>query len=255
LGGIALATPLITLLLFTAVNQSSHWCIAETAYRRGLSQLEAKRPHEAVASFREAAENYPQTLDEHGWLAAGNAYLLAGDIDLAIRCYRLSYLFDTPNPRLHTALAFARAQVQYPAPDLRPAEPWWPFWLSLSRFAWIAFVFYSAAWIALTRWWFVRHRAWLAVSLVAFVFAAIPAVGTLLQWRERAQDEATPVVVLARDATLRRGNGVEYPPRIDAPLPRGAEVRRLFERAGWWQVELANGVVGWLPKSAVVSDQ
>jgi len=54
---------------------------------------------------------------------------------------------------------------------------------------------------------------------------------------------------------LRTGNGTEYPPRLDVALPRGAEVRRLFERGGWYQVELSGGPVGWLPREAVVADE
>ena len=78
------------------------------------------------------------------------------------------------------------------------------------------------------------------------------AVGSGVEWLRRQRDDATPVVVLARSELLRTGNGSEYPPRLDVPLPRGAEVRRLFERAGWYQVQLSGGPVGWLPRDAVV---
>ena len=63
----------------------------------------------------------------------------------------------------------------------------------------------------------------------------------------------TPVVVVARPTELRTGNGPDYPPRLDAPLPRGCEARRLFVRGDWWQVELGGGVVGWVPRAAVLS--
>jgi hypothetical protein len=54
------------------------------------------------------------------------------------------------------------------------------------------------------------------------------------------------VLVLTADEVLRTGNGPSYPARLDAPLPRGAEVRERARRGGWVQVELTGGAVGWV---------
>jgi SH3-like domain-containing protein len=34
-------------------------------------------------------------------------------------------------------------------------------------------------------------------------------------------------------------------------LHEGTKVRLLQEQAGWWEVEIANGNVGWLPSTAL----
>jgi hypothetical protein len=122
----------------------------------------------------------------------------------------------------------------------------------LRRFAWAALLACIGGSLAFIRWLMIRRRGWFVALLIGFTIAATPAIGTLLEWRERARNEETPVVVVARETVLRRGNGDEYPARVDAGLPPGAEVRRLFERHRWLQVELANGVVGWVPRYAVV---
>ena len=80
----------------------------------------------------------------------------------------------------------------------------------------------------------------------------MPCGGSLLEALDRRRDAATPVVVATRDIELRAGNGSEYPAKLQ--LPRGGEVRRLFERGGWLQVEAADGTVGWLPADAVVGE-
>jgi hypothetical protein len=99
-----------------------------------------------------------------------------------------------------------------------------------------------------------RRRLWLWLGVIAVVILIVPAVGSGVEWLRRQRDETTPVVILARSEMLRTGNGTEYPPRLDVALPRGAEVRRLFERGGWYQVELSGGPVGWLPHDALVTD-
>jgi BatD DUF11 like domain len=159
---------------------------------------------------------------------------------------------DPADVQLHTALRDAREQVPYASADLRPSDSAWPYWLSLRRFAWAALLACIGGSLAFIRWLMIRRRGWFVALLIGFTIAATPAIGTLLEWRERARNEETPVVVVARETVLRRGNGDEYPARVDAGLPPGAEVRRLFERHRWLQVELANGVVGWVPRYAVV---
>jgi hypothetical protein len=60
-------------------------------------------------------------------------------------------------------------------------------------------------------------------------------------------------VVISKNEELRTGNGNAFPTRIDALLPRGAEVRELGRRGGWVQVELAGGAVGWVPANVVLT--
>jgi uncharacterized protein YgiM (DUF1202 family) len=96
-----------------------------------------------------------------------------------------------------------------------------------------------------------RRRRWLVLTLVVFTAAAIPAIGTGVERLRARRDKAEAVVVTARDVPLRLGNGMDYPVKVE--LPRGCEVRRLFERSGWLQVKTGGGEVGWLPATAVVA--
>lgn len=149
-------------------------------------------------------------------------------------------------------LAELRKEVRYPMDELRPRESQWPIRLTLAQNWAIALGLTVIASAALRRWWRSRRHLELIAAIVAFSFALFPAIGVMSAWRERTRNEEWPVVVVAQETPLRRGNGDEYPNRIDSLLPAGAEVRRLHERNGWLQVELANGVVGWVPAESVI---
>ncbi len=69
---------------------------------------------------------------------------------------------------------------------------------------------------------------------------------------EGREDRASPLWVLREDSLLRKGNGESHAARIEAPIPRGAEVRELAVRGGWIQVRLAGDSVGWLPEGALL---
>jgi hypothetical protein len=226
------------------------------------------RPADAGKFFKEAAATlndatHASDLNSDEWTTnplvranlfrwLGHACLLSENLAGAIAAYRTGIELDPNDDGLRFALTYARGQVRYVSSDIQPTTIGWPLWLTLGRYSWLAFGCYFCGWIAVTRWWMIRRLVWLFASLALFFLAAIPAVGSLLEWRERARNEAEPIVVVAKDTVLRRGNGEEYSPRITAPLPPGAEVRRLFERHGWLQVELANGIVGWLPADSVI---
>jgi hypothetical protein len=257
-------------LLAIAVGQTEvmqHGTDAVLTFQRGLQLRStpgeaapaAEAFHKAALGFQTTGQFWPSSPPTAIERVTGHSYFLAGDLPNAILAYRRGLQLDPADAKLRTALAYARAQVQYPPdPDLarlmQPEPHYWPAWLTLRSLGVYAFMLYFAACLAATRWRMTRNRRWLAAARLAIMLAAVPAVGSGVEWLRQRRDAAEPVVVLARDCPLRVGNGPDYPPRLDAPLPRGAEVRRLFERPGWVQVELSGGVVGWLPGDAVVAD-
>jgi len=242
---------------------SSH---AQADFRDGIKARQNPEPAGFPAEyfFREAAENYEIMRGEEGIRSSalerslGHAYFLSGDLARAILAYRRGLRLNPGDPKLETALAYARSRVEYPpsptADLMRPEREYWPGWLELHRLGVVAFATYSIACLAVTRWRMTRRRLWLRLAVGAAVIALIPTAGSGVEWLRQLRDAATPVVVLARSEMLRTGNGTEYLPRLDVALPRGAEVRRLFERGGWYQVELSGGPVGWLPRDAVVEE-
>jgi len=100
---------------------------------------------------------------------------------------------------------------------------------------------------------FTTRASWAAPVLLTG-FAILLLCGGMARKRsvEMEDDRAAPVLVLRTDEILRKGNGDSYPPRVESPLPRGAEVRELARRGGWIQVRLAGGAVGWLPERALL---
>lgn len=231
---------------------------AQLAFHRGSQFRSDGHPAEAVAAFRLAAERLSaESLPTSPALSlrAGNAWFLAIDLPRAIAAYRRGLGLDPADAELLTALAFAREQVQYPpAPDLavllRPEREWWPPWLALSSVGGYAFGLYLAACLAAMRWRMTRSRRWQVAAGLFLAVAAVPVIGSGVEWCAARRDAAEPIVVVARDMPLRVGNSVDYPPKLD--LPRGCEVRRLFERGGWIQVQTGGGAVGWVPVDGVV---
>jgi hypothetical protein len=236
---------------------------AAGAWYNGINCLkDPARKEQALYYFRMAAQDYElqcrtigETPYDLRWL--GYSYDVIGDFPRAVLAYRRGLRLSPGDPKLEMALAYARSRVEYPPATasalMQPEREYWPGWLELHRLGLVAFAAYTVACLAITRWRMTRRRLSLWVAVTAAVFALVPVVGSGVEWLRRQRDEATPVVVLARSEMLRTGNGVEYPPRLDVALPRGAEVRRLFERAGWYQVQLSGGPIGWLPREAVVS--
>jgi hypothetical protein len=191
-------------------------------------------------------------------LNRGRAHFLAGDLPKAIRAFRDGLDLFPWDAELQRSLVLARAAVAYPteadpAARVRP-DP--PAWLRSHVSPWDLFLAASACSLLVTIGLarrFTARDGWAAplavVGLVGLIVVA--AVAVKIDADARA-DRANPVLVLVADEVLRTGNGTAFPARIDAPLPRGAEVRELARRGGWVQVELPGGAVGWVRESAVL---
>lgn len=188
----------------------------------------------------------------------GRAHFLAGDLPQSIRAFRDGLELYPWDAELQRGLALARAAVAYPAETeptarVRPDPPAEvrnrvsPFDLLI-----VSAVASFILAIGLARR-FTRRDRW-AWPVVAIGFLGVLVAGGIW-WqcdREALGDRANPTVVIAADTVLRTGNGPSYPPRVEAVLPRGAEVRERSRRGGWVQVELAGGAVGWVSEAVVL---
>jgi tetratricopeptide (TPR) repeat protein len=237
---------------------------AQSEFQEGVRLRQASE--QAKPHFRSAVDCFEE-LRRRGannarlYRNLGNASLLADDLPHAILSYRRG-LRLTPNDRLlRESLAEARERVVYPASGGlgRPRSEARPPWLPRLRAEWLAtaaVVCYVLACVCLTRWLMLRRGRLLAAGLVALLLAALGSAWLIVLAGEKQNEEAHPLVVIARDGVLlRRGNGPAFPARYDTPLNRGIEARRLFERGGWAQIELSGGEVGWLPREAVLVDE
>jgi hypothetical protein len=186
------------------------------------------------------------------------AHRLAGDLPRAVAALHDGLAVARYSRTLQEELADARAAVQYPldgelADQARPKPPRGVSTRMSPGEAWLlAGGLWLAAWACLARFAMTRTALWLALTGVSL--AALLALGGLWiqDWRAREREESLPLLVVAKDATLRRGNADAYPPRFDATLPKGAEVRELSRRGGWVQVQLPGGAVGWLHEASVI---
>ena len=163
-----------------------------------------------------------------------------------------------PNDReLREQLAFVRGKTLYPASGKGQPEPDnWPLWLhrpGMLELVVGAAVFYLFAWIG-AAFAFVRpsFRMCLATACTGLIAGASGI--TLWHERECAElDRRSPLVIVAENTPLYRGNGTSYPHHPDVPLlPRGMEVRQQHRRGNWLQVRLTSGEIGWLPVQRVL---
>jgi len=236
---------------------------AQSEFQEGVRLRQAAdraRPH-----FRSAAGDFEE-LRRRGagnallYRNLGNAYLLADDLPQAILSYHRGLRLMPNDHLLRESLADARERVVYPASGTlgRPPNETRPPWLPRLRAEWlviVAIVCYVLACLRLTRWLMLRRGGLLVSGLLALLLAVLGAGWLFILTREKQDENAHPLVVIARDGVLlRRGDGAAFPTRYDTPLNRGIEARRLFERGGWMQIELSGGEVGWLPREAVLVD-
>lgn len=235
---------------------------ADAAFAEGVSfkgDSEKARP-----AFAQAAERY-DVLWNQGFrtpelaLNRSRAHRLAGNLPRAIAALHDGLAVARYARPLQVELEDARAAVAFPldgelaaqcrpqphrgvSTRMSPAEAWL-----------VAGGLWLLACAAVARFVMTQNAVWLA-----FAASGVCALGTLgWLWlqdgRDRARNEALPLVIVSEDTTLRRGNAGSYPARLDAVLPRGVEARELSRRGGWVQVQLPGGAVGWLPQGTVIT--
>lgn len=188
-----------------------------------------------------------------------NAYLLHGSLPEAILAYRRGLRHDPSHRRLQENLEYARSQVAYPTPETRPPSPAWPPWLSFPSPDFVlllALLAYALACVSLARWLMIR-RGLLRTLLLGGLASALGLIAWLLLQQHWADPERPLVVVAAKEAAFRLGNGsnyFSYHPEVPY-LPRGLEARRLHQRGDWLQLELASGHVGWIHRRDAIVDE
>jgi hypothetical protein len=193
----------------------------------------------------------------------GHACVLAEDLPLAILAFHQGLRIAPYDADLQNSLTEARALVVYPVdnPLGRPAVEkqvsFPPYAVPGLLIA--AFILYCGLCVSVTRWWMTRRGWLLLVAALCLMAASLPtALLTLLyvdaERRHHAETERALVVIKADGVLLRKGDGMTYPARYDTPLNRGVEARRVHERPGWVQIELAGGEIGWVPRQFVLID-
>jgi len=187
----------------------------------------------------------------------GNAHMQAGDLARAILAYRRAARVLPRSKDLQQNLAEARRLViDPPGTNSRPWHEWMPPLNTQEQYL-VALACWLLGWcLAILR----LYRESRLITVAAWTFIVLALLLAATAWASEYDQVLRPIGVVREDAVpLRTGNGNAYPPLQDRNGPvrvnRGVEIRVLHERPnGWLRVELANGLVGWLPRSAVLVD-
>ena len=191
-------------------------------------------------------------------LNRGRAHYFAGNLPQAIRAFRDGLELFPWDAELQHGLTVCRAAIAYPT-ETGPAERVRPDPLTSLRYRFSQWDLLAASLITalLTTIGLARRLTALdswsgpVAGLGLTGLLAVSIVSLLIE-RDRVYDRDHPIVVVTEPAILRTGNGTTFAPRINAPLPRGSEVRELTRRGGWVQVELPGGAAGWLPEAVLL---
>jgi hypothetical protein len=77
---------------------------------------------------------------------------------------------------------------------------------------------------------------------------AVAAMSYALSCQKAAKSIA---VIVSPDATLREGDGQNYPKAAEVSLGEGQTVELIRGRGEWLQIRTAKDQIGWLPRTAV----
>lgn len=186
----------------------------------------------------------------------GKLHFLAGNRPQAIRAYRRATRWGGTADELtnlRDALAQAGDEAGRTAWGTGIRQPLWMYPLGIK----VAVAL--AIWTMMTslslRIWRPNYLRALGGGVVVGWLLAL-----LLYVDQRDIAQHPYLVVAADDVPLRQGNGYTYPVRVAAGkeirLHAGAEGRFHGERAnGWVQIELPDGLVGWVERQQVLIDE
>lgn len=234
---------------------------AERAFAKGVElRADSERARPAFAQSAAAYDELWARGHRAPELALnrGRAHRLAGDLPRCIAALHDGLAVARFSRPLQMELDDARARVLYPlegalAEQGRPHRPRTVSARMSPSDAWyLAGSLWLLACAGAVR--FAMTRAAVGLVFAGLCMCALAALGVL--WgadaRQHGPDESLPLLVVASDVHLRKGNATEYPTRIEPALPKGAEVRELTRRGGWVQVQLPGGTVGWLPETTII---
>lgn len=185
---------------------------------------------------------------------AGNAAFRAGNVGGAILHLRRAIRLAPAAKDIRANLDYVRERV---TPQVKSAGETqfvrtalgWHYATSLGARWWTAAGAGVLGWALLFAWTRRRGGGLFGIACAAIAISAA-ASGSLL-WQLHFEYHTPEGVVIAQDQVLRVGRGDGYEPALREPLGPGVELRVLETRGDWLRVELASGVIGWLPANAV----
>lgn len=222
-------------------------------YQNAAAQLK-DHPETAQAGFHQAAAAFEQLVKSGNANSrllynAGCANLMAGNAGRATFYLRQSQRLQPGDVNTQAALTKVRQSLGSETAALISVREWWRLpippvvqlgtGLAASLLGWLLF---GLAWRS-------KRSTALAGSLALVLLGS--SVAGIVVW-DLYRDQATPWGVVVAYAPLHEGNSTTFRPVLNRALPPGVEFRTLNQKEGWLQVELANGMRGWLQAHEVL---
>jgi tetratricopeptide (TPR) repeat protein len=242
----------------TETEIGRHLAEAETAFRRAVD-LDRSDPEAARDYYRKAILHFERITDEGGirngrlYYNIGNAYFRLEDVGRAILNYKRAALFMPADGNLEQNLEQARArradQIEKKQREKVFKTLFFMHYDIPSRVRLTIFnICFACIWLfaaLMLVWRSGTIRLGLVISIVvsALFFSSLVAEGIQLSRRPEG-------VIVADEIIARKGDAETYQPSFIEPLHAGTEFSLLGRRADWWQIELDNGVRGWIPAHA-----
>ena len=237
------------------------WLMLQAAFTTPADAFRQAEEHYQQERYAEAIEIY-ESIRASGvedgvlYYNLGNAYFKSGRLGFAILSYERARKLLPGDEDVRANLGFAGTLVSggLEPPPLPLAIGWvvdlyqrtgpGPLAQALS----LAFLIGGSAvtLLLLDRWPGAR-----TATLVVLAGSAVVALlaGASLFAKVRAESNRIEAVVVTENAYVRSGPG-ESSPRL-AEIHEGLKLRILGEREGFFQVSLANGLTGWVPREQV----
>jgi tetratricopeptide (TPR) repeat protein len=183
----------------------------------------------------------------------GNAYFRTGDLGKAILNYRRAEAYLPNDPNLRQNLEYARSRRQDKIEETERTRVlrtllFWHYDLS-ARTRSVVFAVCSAFF-----WLGASIRLFHAKAPPRWVlgclgFAAVLFLGSLI-FEGVTKNSNTAGVILAEEVIGRKGDAETYQPSFKGPLHAGTEFGLVEDRNDWYQIELSDGRLCWIPKRA-----
>jgi tetratricopeptide (TPR) repeat protein len=271
------ALPNIALLLALAAAQAQTTQPAGQTRRAVLEQslskfdaataTKAKDAAAAQRLYREALEGFESLVNsgvDNGKLHfnIANTCMALNQLGPAIAHYRIAQRLLPADPAIEHNLQTARRLVQ--VSFKRPAAStivetlfFWHFSTSQSARLRIAMAGYAIFWLLMRAMINRSRRTPLSIWTAAIIAIVATAAGASVAYQQLSQRNSPEAVLIASEATLRKGTGDYYDPQLVQPLPEGVEFHVRSERndvqnTRWYQIELPDGREGWLHADQVM---
>jgi tetratricopeptide (TPR) repeat protein len=239
----------VLLLLFQAA-----FTTPAEAFQKAEALYQEERYQEAIEIYESIRSTGVE--DAVLYYNLGNAYFKRGRLGLAIVSYERALKLMPGDEEIRANLAFAEDLVSGGVePPPLPLVVSWVVTLYqralpdfLSRTLSLAFCLGGVCFsvFLVDRWPSLRTPA-LAVLAGSGIVAL--SAGACLIAKNHAQSNRIEAVVVTENAYVRSGPG-ESSPRL-AEIHEGLKVRILGEREGFFQISLASGLTGWVPREQV----